>query len=354
MPDLYPRLTATLQKLRKGNFGSLYLTDLFDVLTYWGWKIKDDAVVPHTFTKYKTFRKEDKNLAQTTWQLLKNEEINNLPARLQEGKKYITDVKDLETRDLTPEEERWQATFILTYNETGGVKAYEITSPDNKDSVVFGPEKDEFFKERKFSVKKLITLLFKKTNFKQQIENNVTLIESVPAALRTRDNTGTCPVCFRNVKLERGKIFFHGYKRPGYGWLVGGCFGSGKLPFELSPEGSKEFVSQMLEPHLAQSEKQLQDLKTGKVTKFTRTRGTYNKMVEEITPENPRWKQHLEGAIHSTEYDIRTTKSQIEQYKNEIAHWVLRELPKEGDNIFKRWTDPVVKKVATRYLTRFK
>jgi hypothetical protein len=64
--------------------------------------------------------------------------------------------------------------------------------------------------------------------------------------VRTRENTGTCPVCFRNIKLtDDQKMVHHGYERPGHGYIVGDCFTvKTYLPYELSAEGTKAFISQ--------------------------------------------------------------------------------------------------------------
>lgn len=41
-----------------------------------------------------------------------------------------------------------------------------------------------------------------------------------------------CQVCERGQMTDRGgRLVNHGYQRPGFGWLVGGCGGVGYLPF---------------------------------------------------------------------------------------------------------------------------
>lgn len=40
-----------------------------------------------------------------------------------------------------------------------------------------------------------------------------------------------CQVCGRNQAVRNNRIAKHGYTRPGIGWLVGGCPGSGHAPF---------------------------------------------------------------------------------------------------------------------------
>lgn len=54
---------------------------------------------------------------------------------------------------------------------------------------------------------------------------------------RTLDNTGTCPVCGKNVKLDHnGSIVAHGYT-VGYGYQQGNCNGVSYAPWEVSPHG---------------------------------------------------------------------------------------------------------------------
>lgn len=42
---------------------------------------------------------------------------------------------------------------------------------------------------------------------------------------------GECQVCERMMAEKGGLLSHHGYKRPGWGWLVGGCPGSLRAPF---------------------------------------------------------------------------------------------------------------------------
>lgn len=53
---------------------------------------------------------------------------------------------------------------------------------------------------------------------------------------RTLENTGTCSVCGRNVKLRDGKIVDHGFALR-FGFRNGMCPGVGFDPIEVSPEG---------------------------------------------------------------------------------------------------------------------
>lgn len=57
----------------------------------------------------------------------------------------------------------------------------------------------------------------------------------VSMALKTR-HIGTCGFCQQQVKCPGGELAHHGYKRPGYGYIEGGCPGTKHPPYEVSPE----------------------------------------------------------------------------------------------------------------------
>lgn len=57
----------------------------------------------------------------------------------------------------------------------------------------------------------------------------------------------TCSVCGDPHKLSRAKkLVLHGYRRPGYGFIVGNCFGVGYPPWESSPEGAEAWLKYLL------------------------------------------------------------------------------------------------------------
>ena len=53
---------------------------------------------------------------------------------------------------------------------------------------------------------------------------------------RTIENTGTCPCCGQNVKLNGGRLVAHGYTIR-WGFQSGNCFAVGLRPIEVSSEG---------------------------------------------------------------------------------------------------------------------
>ncbi len=73
---------------------------------------------------------------------------------------------------------------------------------------------------------------------------------------RSIDNTGTCPVCFTNVKLTGGTIMRHGWVVRGqrgwaqYGnsWHSTACWGTRRLPFEISKQGTEDYLKMVIKP----------------------------------------------------------------------------------------------------------
>jgi len=56
-------------------------------------------------------------------------------------------------------------------------------------------------------------------------------------------HVGFCPVCTKDIKVRGDVLVHHGYKRPGYGFIVGGCFGVHKQPHELSPKLAQDWLA---------------------------------------------------------------------------------------------------------------
>ena len=54
---------------------------------------------------------------------------------------------------------------------------------------------------------------------------------------------GCCQICEGEFKLAGGLMVHHGYKRPGYGHIVGDCMGVNELPYEKSAEVCKRYLA---------------------------------------------------------------------------------------------------------------
>jgi hypothetical protein len=120
----------------------------------------------------------------------------------------------------------------------------------------------------------------------------------------TTRHLGYCPCCAKEFKVRGGQLVHHGYKRPGYGFIEGDCYGALRVPHELSPELAQDYLG-MIERLLASDEKALAELP--EVTKFKKTvaRRVKGRTVREIVevPKAVRpeggydWDGDREGAL---------------------------------------------------------
>jgi hypothetical protein len=166
--------------------------------------------------------------------------------------------------------------------------------------------------------------------------------EHVPAEQRSRDNTGTCAVCFRNIKLvQRGEgaiMALHGYNRPGHGFVVGRCWGGDHAPYELSCEATK-LILKHVEEGVRDAQKYIDSIPT--LTEFNERRfwggGAEPKIVKQET--NPdHWPYMLKEHTKAAERDIGYKLAERDVLKWLVEHWEVRELPREGDKQIDWWT----------------
>jgi len=85
---------------------------------------------------------------------------------------------------------------------------------------------------------------------------------------KTTRHLGFCPCCGKTFKVRGNKLVHHGYKRPGYGYIEGDCYGALRTPHELSDELAKEYRDR-LQRTLIDQEDALAELPT--LTKLTKT-----------------------------------------------------------------------------------
>lgn len=78
----------------------------------------------------------------------------------------------------------------------------------------------------------------------------------------SKNQTKTCACCFRAQKVKpTGTMFKHGYTRPGYGYIEGGCPGDSFAPYEVSVEGTVYMLG-LIKNALTAREAALEALKT--------------------------------------------------------------------------------------------
>jgi len=121
---------------------------------------------------------------------------------------------------------------------------------------------------------------------------------------RTLDNTGTCPCCGHNVKLNGGRIVDHGFTLE-FNQRNGKCFGVGYRPWEISPRGKV-------------------DLRAAVESTLEIRRAQYAKLLEDEAPKPGSKEASLLAKLaHNIRYDAKT----VELLDEEINFWKATPLP---------------------------
>lgn len=144
-----------------------------------------------------------------------------------------------------------------------------------------------------------------------------------PALPRTRANTGTCGVCFANVKLDKGRIVLHGYQRPGDGMAHGRCWGVDHAPFELSPDATRDYTDRALTPRREGAERRVAELALGGMVLGT--------AKHPVPPTDPRWPSSWAAEKDSAARALASAQEEEAAYRRLLQFWKVRPLPREGD-----------------------
>lgn len=83
---------------------------------------------------------------------------------------------------------------------------------------------------------------------------------------------GFCPCCEGTFKVRDDNLVHHGYQRPGWGYIVGDCYGACKTPHELSPETAKGYL-ELVTKYLAETKKSLAALPSKTELRVTTHKG---------------------------------------------------------------------------------
>lgn len=335
--DLDAKMKALLLKLRKGADASLSIPGLWKVLAFLGgWEVKKfvGLVKMHGYGGEKDddpslFAEENEQTARFGWERLKKDVVHSLPSNPELGREYVMDLEPFHG---------WEAAAGLKYfgghyRHWRGAPGYRVTDPNGKTFELLPGKYNMSQGEKGLRIWDITPWLKKETTYLTQINGLLGMEPHEPGAIRTRDNTGTCGACFRNIKLVANSnghptMALHGYNRPGYGYVIGRCFGGAHPPYELSTEATK-IMLESAKSRLAGIEKYLASLPNA--TEFNAnlfTMGAKERIIQKAG--NGLWVHDLEQHIKVTEGHVKAAHKEMSIYKWLIDHWEVRELPKEG------------------------
>jgi hypothetical protein len=332
------RMKALLLKLRKGADSTLSLPQLFKVLELLGgWRVEEIiGLVPMHFKSEGKDRKEllaedNETLARVMYDKLRSEVVTSLPTHPQEGRRYVMDLEDLKS---------WENQFSTTgkvhgatYNAWFGAPGWRFTDPEGHTFELLPGRwdlpKPEGRDRKKLRPWDVLRWLKKDTTYLAQINELLGTEPHEKAAPRTRENTGTCGACLRNIKLvEKSNapptMALHGYNRPGHGYVVGKCLGGNHPPYELSAEATKAMVK-IISEKLHKLKKTLAYLE-GNPDRFTKG----EKVILKSDMDEAAWDYEVKKSIEYVKWDMRFPESDFKAYTWLVANWKERPLPQAG------------------------
>ncbi len=326
---------ALLEKVRKGSDSSLKIPQLLQILDYLGgWTYKEvEGLKAPWASKLKVVSTDDKlTEAEVTERYQARLSLEDRPKQI--GKVYPFDITEPK---LLP-----GGSFGFTYKEyilTNGIlfrspegKEYEAFNQNNQVRPLQGVLWDHRLKEWLRKETKFLDQISQVLGVATPSESGVTPTSTGLSQSKVRDlnGTGTCPACFRNIKLKKSgdqyKMVLHGYERPGWGYTEGRCIGVGHQPFEESPKGTKEVVK-MLTTRVRGLQHYLKDLEDGKFDAIS-TRGNAT-----VRKGDPSWTKEFIAKIAEVEYDIKQLNADIHSFEQMIQKWIKADLPKVGDKV---------------------
>lgn len=319
------KLQELLLKLRKGATAGFNWPAWSAVLSHLGGSVEPIVGLVHVHGSVV----DDKDAIRATRDEVSKYLVSALPSTPRAGQVYVT--------KLSAPTKTYHTGYSFDYEAAVGAEGWLVTVPDGRtftalpsEYEVGGPPgsgKGRGWLSRpraKIHAYDLERWL-KEIGVKDLAARALGVESHVPAAQRTRANTGTCGVCFKNVKLsDRGRIVLHGYRRPGWGSVEGQCPGTDLPPFEVSPEATDRYLRAILE-HGDSLARQLAALESGAVAELPGFR-----RGSRILPGEQGWDAALSHAIRTVRSEIDSLEAQREAFAELVAKWRPRELPTEG------------------------
>jgi hypothetical protein len=372
--QLDEKMKTLLLKLRKGADASLSQGGLWKVLALLGgWRVEPIiGLVPSHYT-YQSGHDEPKehrdsvfdeneDFARRKYEEIQAKVVKTLPSHPEEGREYVMDLKPFKS---------WELQYSKTgkghgadYKSWTGAQGWRITSPDGKTFELL-PNRGELKGPRGRDRKKILIYdamawLKKETSYIAQINEVLGMEEHVPSAKRSRDNTGTCGACFRNIKLVRKSedntvMALHGYNRPGFGYVVGKCWGGDHEPYELGCSATKMMLDEGNQ-RVADAYKYLKSLSSPTLEQFddhywwsSPSPDIQKKEVIVARHGISFWEHILQRHIKETQYKIKGIEAERDVYKWLVENWKVRDLPKEGTPL-KDWFEEAAHHVNRKLL----
>lgn len=327
------KMRELLGKLRKGATATLTFAKVLQVLDALGWKA---APVLGWTPRHYVFQGDEQLVAADTSRMsrdaldelhakLTKAEISSLP----ESPRAAGDVAVMDVGEISKGSSAYGTpTYYFYRREWVGTEGLSVTSPSGQEQIFLVDHHELDRGNRNLasdsSAPGDLWRSLKQMGIEEEVNTALGTPAHVPAAERTRENTGTCAACWGNYKLSAGRLVLHGYERPGYGYVRGQCFGVGYEPVETSVVGATKY-DEHLGGLLLNEKNILAKLESGEVEAIEGRQGKIFKK------EDPAFPSLRADKIRNAKYTIKQLERDLETYAKVIAAWKPRPMPREGE-----------------------
>jgi hypothetical protein len=320
------KMTALLLKLRKGADASVPLPQLMQVLAHIGGFTVLPAVGVVERTSGGQHSGDDEAEVRAEYDRIKAAAATDWPIEgVEVGITYYAEVEPVASWDRSGTRR-----YSFHYREGEGAEGIEVVAEVGARSR-FLP--NWYGSTPRIYPYEVLRWLKSETDYLVRVSAALGMEPHIPASQRTVENTGSCPCCFGNFKLEHHQVqgadmaimVLHGYQRPRIGVVLGECFGRGRVPFELSADGTIAYRATVISRR-DHSATYLASLRAGTITSLSDGRHDY-------TPKSPEWPARVARAIGRMEGEVQGLEAEIRLLSWFIDGWELRPLPKVGEQI---------------------
>lgn len=308
-------INTTLEKVRKGATAGLSEKQIATVLAHIGGSLAREVVDLDAQAFVYLGRRGDDDYQQGA--------VEHLVARYSKPLKKPGDVQIVgkptlkDTSCDVPCTVRALA-YRVAFGEHSALLAPEVTSAGYYARYILQGDTRKPLSEPLYSV----TAWLDARGWKERAAAALGMEPHTPALPRTRANTGSCGVCFANVKLDGGRLVLHGYQRPGDGMAHGRCWGVGHEPFEVSPEATRDYTDRGLTPKREAAERHVAEIARGGMTLGT--------AKYPIPPTDARWPSAWAAEKDRAARALAAAQEEEEAYRRLLQFWKARPLPREG------------------------
>jgi len=322
--DLTVKFKNTIERVVSPYGGKVKREEVFEVIRHFNYDIDPTVSLLDLGARAADLRSTSE--AAKVYAKLKKLVVSSLPESPTVGAIYVM--------DLAEPVETMYAVASITYRAWEGIESWLIRSPEGATFELSADEHARTKKRDRVDPEPLVKWIRTETDLPAKFK--ALREEKREVFIRTRENTGTCGACLRNIKLrEKGSgpvMVIHGYKRPGSGYTIGRCYGVDYPPYELSNEASKFVLSAVLQPSHVEMTKYMEKLERDDPKELTEIPGI-SEMSAPIEREGTSaivWKFELDRVKKKVGHKLHDLKGMIDLFEGLVRNWTLEPLPEAG------------------------